>query len=317
MRNSTYILTFILLMGWGTDHLRAADGVGEPFRVVATFSIIGEWIERVGGERVEVDVLVGRDGDVHVFDETPRDLLTVRRAEIIFANGLGLEPWLPRIISAAEGDGAVVVLAERLPQRGVRLLGADGRQCSVCTESSHGGEHDPHVWLDPAYAAFMIQEIAEILTERDPAAAAYYESNAARYVADLHQLHQRIEQELATIPKDRRLLVVHHDSLRYFAARYNFIVPGSLLGSQSTEGGDPATRQFVQLIRFIQSNRIPAVFAERSLPNDLPRQVAREAGLPPPLPLYTGALGPAGSDGENYIAMMIYNAGAIRRSLSE
>src|SRR5690606_36885542 len=129
---------------------------------VATFSILGEWIERVGGERVAVEVLVGRDGDVHVFDETPRDLLTVRRAEIIFANGLGLEPWLPRITKASAGDGRVVLLAERLPERGGHLLGANGAECTVCTESGHSGEHDPHVWLDPAYAVLMVEEIAAV-----------------------------------------------------------------------------------------------------------------------------------------------------------
>lgn len=310
-------LSAALLITSGAAVSFAGVDSAEPTRVVATFSILGEWVERVGGDKVIVNTLIGRDGDAHVFDETARDLLTLKDADLIVANGLALEPWLQRMVQAAAAESEVVYLAERLPQAGYTLLKTDGTHCSACSSSDDTLEHDPHVWLDPAYAARMVQEIAAILAAHDPDNSLYYEDNATAYVEELHQLHLRIEQELADIPPARRVLVVHHDSLRYFAERYRFTVPGSLMGSQSTEGGDPAARQLVRLVRFIRDNQIPAVFAERSLPGDLPLQVAREAGLPKPLPLYTGALGPVGSDGENYIAMMIYNAGVIRRSLSQ
>lgn len=310
-------LVAVVLSVGGLPLARAVVPVhGEPIRVVATFSILGEWVGHVGGDCVEVATLIGADGDVHVFDPTARDMLTLRKADIIFANGLGLESWLDRMIGASESRAWVISLAEQLPGAGYSLLHADGSHCSHESHSVSSHEYDPHVWLDPVYAAQMVRGIAAVLSELDPSNSAYYEGNAVTYIERLEQLDAYIEEELAAIPAERRVLVAHHDSLRYFARRYGFATPLSLIGAQTTDGGDPEARRLVTLVRRIRASDIPAVFGERSLPIDLPRQVALEAGLPDPPPLYTGALGPDGSDGDNYLGMMTCNADIILKSLT-
>jgi len=190
---------------------------------------------------------------------------------------------------------------------------------------AHGPDHphhpaggmDPHMWLSVPNAMTMVVTINEVLAEEDAQHAQAYDRRAAAYLAELQELDAAIREQVSRLMLGQRKLIPHHDNMRYFAKEYGFTVPASILGSVTTAVGEPSARQFRRLIELIREERIPAVFAENMLDPRLPRQVAREAGLPEPAVLYTGALSPEGGPAPDYLSMMRGNAGAIVHSLGQ
>src|SRR3984893_17162678 len=185
--------------------------------VVASFSIIGDFVKNVGGDRVDVTTLVGPNGDVHVYTPTPADAKKIADAKLVIINGLGLEGWLPRLIQSS-GSKAPIITATK----GIAPL----RQ---------GSDADPHAWQSVANAKIYVANIAEALAAADPADAAAFRANAARYQAALDALDREVRAAVEEIPPARRKVISTHDAFGYFAARYGieFIAPSGV--STATE----------------------------------------------------------------------------------
>ncbi len=321
-----------------------------PLSVVASYSILGEWVEKVGGDAIQLSMLVGPDADAHTFEPTPADVATLSEAELIFENGLEFETWLDSLYASSGSDARRVVVTE-----GLELLEAEnghehhGDGEGAHEEEAHEGEHeedhegeeheseehaheeeheeaghghdhgefDPHVWHDVSNVIVMVANIRDALTQADPDNAERYRANAAAYTAELEALDAFIMESVATLPEERRKLVTSHDSFGYFAARYGFEVVGTVLPSVSTEVADPPAGELAALIDEIQAAGVPAIFAENVSNPRLLERVASGAGVTVAPTLYTDALGTPGSEGETYLAMMRYNTMTIVEALSE
>ena len=288
---------------------------GDRLQVVASFSILGDLVEKVGGDAVEVATLIGPGVDAHTYDPAPADLVVLAEADVIFENGLGFEPWLEGFYASTQPPGARIVVSEGITPR---EAGADldqppeGDAGDEQTDAGHEhGEFDPHVWQDVANAIVMVGNIRDALTEADPASAALYEENAVAYITELEALDASIREQVSTLTEDRRKLVTSHDTFGYFADAYGFEILGTALGFLATEAGDPSARDIAMLIAQIEEAGVPAIFAENVANPDLMESIAAEAGVALAPPLYTDALGPEGSPGETYVGMMQYNATTI------
>jgi ABC-type Zn uptake system ZnuABC Zn-binding protein ZnuA len=289
---------------------------GDPVQVVASFSILGDLVKNVGGEAVAVTTLIGPGVDAHTYDPAPADLVVLTKADVIFENGLGFEPWLDRFFASAQPSGARVVVTEGITPR---EAGADDHEGEAQPEEVGADEHgqfDPHVWHDVANVIVMVGNIRDALVTADPARAELYEANAAAYIAELEALDASIREQVGTLPEERRKLITSHDTFGYFAAAYGFDVLGTALGSLSTEAGDPSARDIVMLITQIEEAGVPAIFAENVANPDLMESIAAEAGVSLAPPLYTDALGPPGSPGETYVGMMESNVTTVVDALS-
>lgn len=279
----------------------AADNSTGKIPVIATYSILGDWVGRVGGEHVRLTTLVGPGGDAHTYEPTPQDSAAVADAALLFENGLGFEVWLDRLFEASGSRATRVVVTQKIP----------GRTFS----DDHGhSETDPHVWHDPQLAIEMVQAVSAALTKADPSHADDYQKNAEAYVSELQELNTWILREIKTIPESRRKLVTTHDTFGYFAERYGFQV-SSVMGTVSSEVADPSAAQIAAIIETIRREQVPAIFAENILNPQLTEQVAREAGVRVVPTLFTDALGEEGSDGESYLQMMRSNVTKIVESL--
>jgi zinc/manganese transport system substrate-binding protein len=289
---------------------------GEPVQVVASFSILGDLVKNVGGEAVAVTTLIGPGVDAHTYDPAPADLVVLTKADVIFENGLGFEPWLDRFFASAQPSGARIVVTEGITPR---EAGADGEhegEAQVEDGADEHGQFDPHVWHDVANVIVMVGNIRDALVAADPARAELYETNAAAYIAELEALDASIREQVGTLPEERRKLITSHDTFGYFADAYGFDVLGTALGSLSTEAGDPSARDIAMLITQIEEAGVPAIFAENVANPDLMESIAAEAGVELAPPLYTDALGPQGSPGGTYIGMMESNVTTIVDALS-
>ena len=273
----------------------------QPLRVVATYSILGDWVRKIGGGEIELAVLVGPEGDAHTYEPTPRDSVELGEADILFENGLGFEVWLDRLFQASNSAARRVVVADPIDPREILVAGSRT-------------EIDPHVWHLPKNALLMVESITAALEEADPDHSSEYRARQKAYVAQLNELDEWITQQAASIPDSRRKLVTTHDTFGYLADEYDFEVI-SVLGSVSSEVSDPSAAQMAQIIDRIHSLKIPAIFAENILNPKLTRKIAEEAGVKIVPTLYTDALGPVGSPGSDYLGMMRFNVNKIAEGL--
>ncbi len=283
----------------------------EPLQIVASFSILGDLVENVGGDAVQVTTLIGPGVDAHTYDPAPADLVVLAEADVIFENGLGFEPWLDGFFESTQPPAARVVVTDGITPREAGEE-HDEQQGDVEDDAAHEhGQFDPHVWHDVANVMMMVGNIRDALVAADPARAELYEANAAAYIGELEALDASIREQVGTLPEERRKLVTSHDTFGYFADAYGFEVIGTALGSLSTEAGDPSARDIATLITQIEEAGVPAIFAENVANPDLMESIAAEAGVELAPPLYTDALGPPGSPGETYIGVMQSNVTTI------
>ena len=301
------ILVLALLAGCGASSAQQTGAGGNgKLPVVATFSVLGDLVQHVGGDAVTVTTLVGPGGDAHTFEPTPRESTALVDATVVFENGLGFEPWLDDLYAASGSKAARVVVTKNVKTRTAAEEGL---------HDQHADEADPHVWHDVANTIEMVQTIAEGLASADPAHADAYRANAETYTAELRALDAFIVQQVNSIPAGRRKLVTSHDTFGYFAARYGFELVGTALGSASTEVADPSAAQVAALVQSIKAAGVPAIFAENVSNQQLIDTIANEAGVKVAPPLYTDALGEPGSAGATYIDMMRYNVSTIVTAL--
>jgi zinc/manganese transport system substrate-binding protein len=268
-------------------------------RAVATFSILGDFVRNVGGERVDLATLVGPNGDVHVYTPTPGDVKTLAVANIVFVNGLGLEGWIDRLIAASATRAPVVVTSRGIsPRSGVR--------------SHDHAVSDPHAWQSVVNAKIYIENIRDGLVAADQSGEKNYQGNAAAYLAKLDALDSEIKAAIAAIPPSRRRVITAHSAFGYFGDAYGieFIAPEGL----STEA-EPSAGGIARLIDQIRREKIPAVFMENITDPRLAERIAEETGAKIGGTLYSDALSPPDGPASTYIGMMRSNLHGLTSAL--
>jgi zinc/manganese transport system substrate-binding protein len=274
-------------------------------KVVATFSILGDFAKAVGGDRVDVRTLVGADGDVHVYTPTAADADAIRTSRLVIVNGLGLEGWLPRLVQASGGHATTVIATNGIAPR---TFGAgeqrDGRDV---------GSVDPHAWQSVKNAAVYVGNIRDALMAADPADAATYRHNAAAYLARLEALDGEVRKQVALIPQDHRKVISTHDAFGYFAQAYGvtFIAPQGI----STDS-EPSARDVAAIIAQIRTQHIPAVFLENIADPRLMQQIAAETGAHIGGTLYSDSLTDAHGEAPTYVDLVRRNVQTIVSALA-
>jgi zinc/manganese transport system substrate-binding protein len=284
-------LALIMLAAAMAAHpLRAEDRLN----VVASFSILGDLVKNVGGDRVDVATLVGPNGDVHVYAPAPSDAKKNADARLLVMNGLGLEGWLPRLVQSA-GSKATIVTASN----GIAPL-------------QLGSEADPHAWQSVPNVKIYVGNIRDALIAADPAAAAVFRANADRYLRELDALDAEVRAAIAKIPPGRRKVITTHNAFGYFAAAYGvtFVAPVGV----STES-EPSARDIATLIQQIKAAKIPAVFLENLSDDRLIRRIAAETGAKAGGTLYSDSLTDEKGPAPTYIALVRHNIKALTSAL--
>jgi zinc/manganese transport system substrate-binding protein len=268
--------------------------------VVTSFSILGDLVEQIGGDRVSVRSLVGPDADAHVFQPSPSDAKAVAHAKLVVVNGLGFEGWLDRLIRNANYKGTIVVASQGIK---ARHLPADDLS-----------KTDPHAWQDPTNVAVYARNIADGLTRLDPAGATLYQANATHYLQELSEVDAWAAAQFAKIPNKKRLVITSHDAFGYFGAHYgiHFLAPQGM----STES-EASAQDVARLVRQIKLGRIRAVFMENMTNPALVEQLARETGVKLGAPLYADALSQSGGKAPTYLDMMRYNVTQLMVGLKQ
>jgi len=267
----------------------------DRLNVVASFSILGDFVRNVGGDRVNVTTLVGPNSDVHVYSPTPADAKRIADAKLVIVNGFGLEGWLSRLVQSSGSKAAIVTATAGIAQ--LRL----------------GSDADPHAWQSVVNAKTYVANIRDALVAADPADAEVFRTNAGAYLAKLDALDREVREAIAQIPDGRRKVISTHGAFGYFAAAYGiaFIAP---LGV-STES-EASARDIAGIITQIKQAKIPAVFLENISDPRLIRQIAAETGAKVGGTLYSDSLTYEKCDSPTYIDMVRHNIKALTRALA-
>ncbi len=267
----------------------------DRLKVVASFSILGDFVKNVGGDRVAVSTLVGPNGDVHVYSPAPADAKKIADAKLVVINGLGLEGWLPRLVQSS-GSKAVIVTA------------SDG-----IVPLKSGPAVDPHAWQSVVNAKIYVANIRDALIAADPGDAQAFRANAEGYLAKLDQLDRDVRKAMAEIPPARCKVISTHGAFGYFAAAYGmeFIAP---LGV-STDS-EPSARDLADIITQIKVAKIPAVFVENISDPRLIQRISAETGAGIGGMLYSDSLTDEKGDAPTYIDMVKHNIKALNHALT-
>jgi len=315
----------------------APGGQSEPveisrLNVVATTTFVGDAVRRVAGEEVNLTVLLAPGQNPHAYQSTPQDLVRASDADLVFANGLGLEEFLDDLLEGADNQEALVVVSQRISPLGMEAEDHTHEEEAEHDQEDHDGEdhdgehhdgedhegehhhqgQDPHVWFDPNNVMLWVEVISERLSEADPQQAELYRQNAENYRAELQELDSWIREQVATIPEENRELVTDHTSFGYFAEEYGFEQIGAVIPAPTTEA-ETSGQQLAALMRTIQEHQVKAVFVSKDIDPSLAERVAEDTGVEL-VPLYFGSL-TGGEPAENYLDFMRYNVEAVVTAL--
>lgn len=273
--------------------------------VIASFSILGDIVKNVGGDRVDVTMLVGPNADAHVYSPSPADAKKLADARLVVMNGLGFEGWIERLIKASASKAPVVVAT-----RGVKPRAAAGGHGHG---HGHGHGSDPHAWQSVANVKTYVTNVRDGLIAADPAGKAAYEANAADYQAKLDALDKEVREAIARIPADRRRIITTHDAFGYFKQAYgvDFVAPQGV----STES-EPSAKDVARIIAQIKKQKIPAVFMENVSDPRLLKRIADETGAKIGGTLYSDALTDEKGPAPSYIEMIRHNVRQISSALA-
>ncbi|WP_235587536.1 metal ABC transporter solute-binding protein, Zn/Mn family [Tepidimonas taiwanensis] len=312
----------VCLGGWqalagAADAAPTAAAAAVP--VVASFSILGDIVQQIGGERVSVRTLVGPEADAHVYQPKPADARAVAAAKLLVVNGLGYEGWLERLLRSAGYRGELVRVTDGIePLPAVAPQPSKAHAAAPRRGHAHGHDHrhdhdhgafDPHAWQDVRNVMVYAQRIADALCRVDAPSCDGYRQRAQAYQQTLRALDADIRAAWAAIPAEQRKIVTSHDAFRYYGNAYGVtFLPAQGVSTAS----EPSAAGVARLIRQIRAEGVRAVFVERLTDPRLVQRIARESGVQPASePLYSDALSRGDGPAPDYVRLMRHNTQAM------
>lgn len=304
----------LLLAGWVSlsgcrDSANAAKPAGAtsgPLNVVCTIGMIADVVRIIGTDQVSVHGLMGEHVDPHLYKATPADHRLLSNADAIFYNGLHLEGRMADLFVQLARKKAVFAVTEKIDPSLLR------------EPPEFAGQYDPHVWFDVTLWMSTAERIRDALTELRPAHKADFESRASRYLAQMTELHAYCKERIATIPRDRRVLVTAHDAFGYFGRAYGLEVLAIQGVSTESEAG---LKKMNVLVDTLVQRRLPAVFVESSVnPRYIQALVegckARGHDVKIGGELFSDAMGADGTPEGTYLGMVRHNVDTIVKALT-
>jgi zinc/manganese transport system substrate-binding protein len=303
----------------------------EKLNVIASFSILGDITQQLGGDKIKLTTLVGSNADSHTYRPTPYDAKKLASADVLVLNGLGFEGWIPRLEESSGFKGVRVIASN-----GADIINTedhekqddhekhddhdkdddhekhDDHEEHAEHEGHHHGGQDPHAWHSLANIRIYVNNISDALILKDPANSAYYEANIARYIDKIELLQKELDAQVKTLAADARQVITSHDAFGYIERDYNlsFYAPVGFSTQSQPSAADVAT-----LIKQIKEHNIKALFVENVSDDRLIKQIGRESKVKIGGKLYSDALSAKDGPANTYLKMMKHNISTLVNAL--
>ncbi len=267
--------------------------------VVTSASMMADMARNIGGDKIEVRMIVPIGGDPHLHEPTPEDARLVAKANLILINGLTFEGWINELIENSGTQAQTITITQ-----GVDILSSQQYKNSA----------DPHAWMDASNGIIYAKNILRALNQLDPSHSKYFSDNFTHYEKELLELDEYIQNSISTIPSTQRILITSHDAFQYYGKRYGIRLE-AIMGI-STEA-EAQTSDVIRVNRTIKENKVPAIFVESTINPKLIEQIARDNNIKIGGKLFADSLGDKKSPADTYINMLKYNTKTIVEALSQ
>ena len=300
MKNFIALLTAVLVLGCANN--KKDNG---KLNVVVTTTILTDLVQNIGGDLINLQGLMGAGVDPHLYKASEGDVSKLFNADVIFYNGLHLEGKLVAIFEKMEAEKTTVALGDFLPKEG--LISSD----------YFASNYDPHVWFNIQYFKEFSDQVTTVLSTKDPKNKERYQANNIAFQQELDLLQTTVENKIASLDPQKRILITAHDAFNYFGKNYGFKVVGLQGLSTATEAG---VQDVQQLSEYIIEHKVKAIFVESSVPRrtiEALEAAVLSKGHQVSIggSLYSDALGDVGSLEGTYIGMFLYNVKTIVNAL--
>lgn len=297
-----YILPVLLFFSCRPDENSKTN---KKFTILATTGIIGDAVKNIVGDSAEVISLMGPGVDPHLYKVSQGDLSKLMKADLIFYNGLHLEGKMGEVLANLKKQKVTIAVAEGLSKNQLRNV------------SGFSGTYDPHIWFNVEVWKQAVHFIGQQIAKNDSSNAAYYMDRLQEYEEELAALNKWVEQQIATIPKEQRVLITAHDAFGYFGDAYDIQVEG-LQGISTIS--EPGLKDISEITDLIVRRKIKAIFVESSVSQKTVKSVvegAREKGQQVKIggTLFSDALGEENSEAGTYTGMVKENVNTITQAL--
>ncbi|RID82739.1 manganese transporter [Peribacillus asahii] len=294
------VLVFLLLVGCSTEKDNQTEG---KIVVVATTGMIGDLVENIGGEHVEVTSLMGPGVDPHLYKATQGDVKTLDEADMILYNGLHLEGKMEEIFEQMGKQKPTIAVTQDIAKENLHEVKV--------------GEYDPHIWFDVTLWMQAAHTVNKALIKENPEHQESYQKNYEAYIKKLEELHKYVQSEINTIPESQRVLVTAHDAFGYFGAAYGLEVKGLQGMNTVSEYG---SKDVIDLRNYLIKNEIKAIFIETSVSKKAIEAViqgAKKQGHTVKIggELFSDAMGEKGTEKGTYLGMVRHNTDTIVNAL--
>lgn len=300
MKKIIFLLIIVVFVG-----CKNSSEENGKIKVVTTTNILADLVSEIGGDQISLQTLMGAGVDPHLYKASEGDVSKLYNADIIFYGGLHLEGKLVDIFEKMQGSKNTVSVGDRLPKD------------QLISSENFASNYDPHVWFNIQFFKQFAQIVTDELSKIDTENAEIYSTNNKKYQAKLDDLESEIKATIATLPREKRILVTAHDAFNYFGKAYDFEVVGLQGISTATEAG---VRDVQKLSDFIIENDIKAIFVESSVPRRTIEALqaavlSKKHNVEIGGSLYSDALGNPGTEEGTYIGMFRYNVNTIVNAL--
>jgi ABC-type Zn uptake system ZnuABC Zn-binding protein ZnuA len=308
-RNIVWMIVFPLILiacKEGESSARNVEEDGRRLKILATTTIVADIVKEIGGDQVDVSVLLPVGTDPHSYQPTPQDLARAVEAELIFINGAGLEGYIQPMLENTTGVERIIDVSN-----GIFLITIDSVLENA--EEAHDFGGDPHTWTDPNNVKIWVENISRALMEADALHADYYQENAKTYTQALESLDNWVSEQVRVIPPERRKLLFDHHVFGYYAKRYGFDVIGAIIPSFSTLA-EPSAQELAEIEQIIRSLGVPAIFVGSTVNANIADQITQDTGVKI-IRVYTGSLSEETGEASSYLEYIRYNTQAIIEAL--
>ena len=310
-RYSLILVGVLMISACGRSFEGNQTSLEGKLRVVVTTTFIADVVENIAGDNVDIFTLLTAGQNPHSYQPAPMDMVAVTEADLILANGFGLEDFLEDLLSGTDTTAEVIVVSEGIkPLLMEGHIEGDDNSLEDSMEAVMG--QDPHVWFDPNNVLIWAENISNALAEEDPENKVFYQANFDTYNGQLLELDAWIREQIEKIPENQRDLVTDHSTLGYFAQEYRLVQIGAVIPALTTEA-ETSGMELAELIDAIREHQTKAIFIGVDFDPNLAQRVADETGVEL-VPLYFGSL----SDGDpagTYLSFMRYNVSAVVEAL--
>lgn len=285
--------------------LVANSSYAERMKVVVSIYPLGDITKQVGGEKIDVKVMLPPGASPHTFEPTPFEMMELHNARVFVKIGAGLEFWAEKMLNASGSKGLIVVDASSgLPL--IRVIHSHG--LAETPKKSKLESADPHVWLDPVFVTMIVDKIADALSRADPYGKAYYTERAEKYKRDLETLHNEISERVKSFKVKE--YVTFHPAWDYFSTRYGLRVAGVI---EESPGREPGPKHIAKIVNRIKKLKSKVVFAEPQFNPKISEVIAKEAGAKV---LFLDPIGGPNIKGrDTYMGLMRYNLSVMEEAM--